>query len=380
MGFHSVAKLYLYLTHSTMIYSLGCDLAKDDFQVCLLRYALDEQTSQVVARKSFKNSRSGFKAFIRWTSRHSTGQPAPIRCTMEATGVYYEPLALYLADHHPEMHLSVVLPSSAKKYNASRGLRSKTDKIDAYGLALMGAERRLPAWGGIDRFWRTLRGLTRTRASLQKQITELNNQLHAHHHSGIQLPEVQQSLKRLIRQLRAEVTHLEELIRHHLASKPEYAYQIACLDSIPGVGLLTIAVILAETMGFEAFCSRSQLISFSGYDVVIQESGKWVGQPKISKQGSHYIRQAMYMPASAVVRSRKGPVWGLYQRLLSRHGVKMKAHVAVQKKLLSYMYFLWKKGEIYDPEKIVATQVLHQEKAAPPKGGATVDTSPALAL
>lgn len=361
-----------------MIYSVGVDMAKDDFEACLLKYHLHSQTSEILARKTFKNTSSGFKAFIRWTERHSKTQPAPLRCTMEATGVYYEPLALFLAGHYADIHLSVVLPSKAKKFNASQGLRSKTDKIDAYGLALMGSQNRRAAWGGIDPFWRTLRQMTRTKAELQDQRTDLTNKLHAQCHSGIQVTQVQQSLKRLIGQLKKEIEQLEQLIDDHLATRPEYAHRIDCMDSITGVGRKTIAPILAETMGFERFTSRSQLMSFSGYDVVIKQSGKWTGKPKLSKQGSKYIRKAMYMPATTVVRCKKGPVYQLYQRLLAKHGVKMKAHVAVQKKLLGYMYILWNRQERFDPGHIRSQQAYHNNVASP-EGEATVDTSLAVA-
>jgi transposase len=358
-----------------MIYSLGIDTSKDAFSACLQRYSLSEQTHQVIARKEFKNTLSGFKACMRWVDSHSRKHPGRgIRCTMEATGVYYEPFALFVAEHHRQIHLAVVLPSQAKKYSESRGLRSKTDKIDAYGLALMGAERNLPAWKGIDPFWRKLRALTRTRAELMDQRTQLRNQLHALKHSGRPEPEVEQSLSQCIDTISQQIDRLTQLIGNQLDSREELRPQIAYLKSIPGVGTLTVAAILAETNGFADFCKISQLISFSGYDVVIKESGKWSGKPKLSKQGSKYIRRAMYMPANVIVRSEQGPVYELYQRLCARHNVKMKAHVAVQKKLLSYMYFLWNKQQYFDPQKIRDQQARHQKKVAPPKGEATVDT------
>lgn len=360
-----------------MIYSLGTDVSKDEFSACLQRYKLTEQTYEVIARKTFKNTASGFKVCMRWTLRHTKKQPAPIRCTMEATGVYYEPLALFIEENHPQIHLAVVLPSQSKKYIQSRGLRSKTDKIDAYGLSLMGAERKLSAWKGIDPFWRRLRAMTRTRGNLLDQRTQIRNQLHAHNHSGASAPEVVQSLEECIDSLSRQIDRLSGLIRKHLKSRNELRLPIECLRSIYGVGMLTIASVLAETNGFEQFYSISQLISFSGYDVVIRESGKWKGKATISKQGSKYIRKAMYMPASTAIRG-ENPLQELYQRLLGKHNTKMKAHVAVQKKLLTYMYILWNKQERFDPQHIRRQQDYHNN-VAPPEGEATVDTSLAVA-
>jgi transposase len=361
-----------------MIYSLGIDISKDQFEACLQTYKLSEQRHQVVARKSFKNKPSGFKSCLKWVAHHMKDLEASLRVTMEATGVYYEPLALYIRKHHPQVHLAVVLPSKAKKYIQSRGLRSKTDKIDAYGLALMGAERKLSAWKGVDPFWRELRALTRTRANLMDQRTALRNQLHALEHSGIISPQAIESLQQCIQALTKQINTLTGRIYSQLRKRKELSQRIDCLKSIHGIGRLTIATILAETNGFKTFHSIGQLISFSGYDIVIRESGKWAGKPKLSKQGSNYIRRAMYMPATTIVGSAAGPVKELYERLLAKHNVKMKAHVAIQKKLLTYMYILWNRQETFDPQKIRALQAYHQN-VTPPEDEATVDTPPAAA-
>lgn len=361
-----------------MIYSSSADISKDEFSVCLIGYTLNNQSHQVISRKEFSNRLGGHKAFLNWLRRH-TPKESSLRVTMEATGVYYEPLALFLQEHAPDIHLSVVLPSKAKRYMQSRGLRSKTDKIDAFGLALMGAERMLSKWVGIDPFWRTVRQITRTRASLVEQRTQLRNQLHALQYSGHTGAEAESALCGVIETISEQIERLTQSLHQQLLSQKELAPNIERLRSIPGIGLLTIATVLAETDGLTRFSSVSQLISYSGYDVVIKESGKWMGKPRISKQGSKYIRQAMYMPASVIVRSGEGPTYELYQRLVNKHNIKMKGHVAVQKKLLTYIYTIWKNQQWYDPQVIVNQQKDPQKKVALPEGKATVDTSHAKA-
>jgi len=278
----------------------------------------------------------------------------------------------------------VVLPSQSKKFIQSQGFRSKTDKIDAKGLALMGAERLLDAWGGMDPFWRRLRAMTRTRAELMDERTALRNRLHALRHSGTTADQAMEALKACIKALTKQIDTLyRDICKAMRDDCKQLAGLIGYLRTIPGVGLLTIAAVLAETAGFKRFTSISQLISFSGYDVVIQESGKWAGQRQISKQGSKYIRRAMFMPASTVIRKKQGPLWEFYQRLRAKHdnNVKMKAHVAVQKKLLRYIYVLWNKQEAFDPQHIRSLQSHHDnvDKVSPPEGEATVDPSQAVA-
>lgn len=210
-----------------------------------------------------------------------------------------------------------------------------------------------------------------------EQRTALRNQRHALDHGGMQVPQARRSLQEAIQALTRQIDQLTSEVYSKLRSRKELRKSVGYLNSIPGIGRLTIAVVLAETNGFADFESIAQLISFSGYDVVIRKSGQWSGKPKISKQGSSYIRRAMYMPASTVVRSGEGPLKELYQRLVAKHDVKMKAHVAVQKKLLRYMYVLASKQEPFDPQHIRNLQEHHNNVAPSRKHSeeATVDTS-----
>lgn len=356
-----------------MFYSIGVDIAKDDFKASILVYKPVEQMEKVVASRMFANTTGGINQFEQWVGKQVAKRPAPVRCTMEATGVYYERLALHIYHELSDWALCVVLPNQARKFNESEGLKNKTDSIDAHGLSLMGARKKLAPWRGIKPFWSKLRQLTRTRSALVDQLTQLKNQLHALQHSGYTLDETIAILEDAVAGLQQQVSKLELLVTKHLASDEAISKKLGYLKSIPSVGQLTIATVLAETLGFEYFSSKSQLISYSGYDVKVIESGNYVGQRKISKMGNSRIRKAMYMPAGNILSRKVNPYYDYYSRLLNKHGIKMKAHVALQKKILSCMYFLWKKNEPFDPQKALIAPTL--KKVAPPKGEATEDTS-----
>jgi len=60
------------------------------------------------------------------------------------------------------------------------------------------------------------------------------------------------------------------------------------------------------------------------------------------------MRRAMFMPAFAVVKAKQTPFYNLYWRTFDKHKIKMKSYVAVQKKLLTTIYALWKKDEEYN--------------------------------
>ncbi len=115
------------------------------------------------------------------------------------------------------------------------------------------------------------------------------------------------------------------------------------------MGLQNLAVIVAETNGFTAFENVAQLVSYAGYDVVENQSGKRSGKTKISKKGNSHIRRCLHFPAFNMITYEVAPFKNLYERVYEKSKIKMKAYTAVQKKLLEFIYILWKKDEAFDP-------------------------------
>lgn len=330
-------------------YSLGLDVSKNDFHSCI---SVMEKDQRVVVKSShkFPNNREGFKSLDAWLQKHHKDKTVPLVITMEATGIYYEMVALYL--YKEGYRVSVVLPNKAKKYLQSTGIKSKNDKIDAQGLSRMGAEQRLDPWQPMEDYFYRLRLLTRQHQSLQELKTSIGNQLHAAEYSMYPDQMITDQLTTLLHTLGLQIKELEKAIGTHLENNAEVSDKVENICQIKGVGLLTVAVILAETNGFALFTSARQLVSYAGYDVVENQSGGHRGKTRISKKGNSRIRRILHMPAFvAVSRSeQKGPLYKLYERTLARHGLKMKSYVAVQKKLLVLIYSLWKSPTDYDPD------------------------------
>ena len=117
---------------------------------------------------------------------------------------------------------------------------------------------------------------------------------------------------------------------------------------IKGVGIITVATVLAETNCFEMFTNLPQIVSYAGYDVIENQSGKHVGKTKISKKGNSHIRRILHMPAFSVVSNGEPVFKNLYERVFDRTKIKMKGYVAVQRELLCLIYTLWKKNKKYE--------------------------------
>jgi transposase len=330
-------------------YSVGIDASSEDMKLSFSTIDEKQAVTEKASRK-FNNTLSDVQQSKDWIEKYRKDQSIPLVITIEATGTYYENFALFL--HKAGYHVSVVLASQARDYMKSCGLKSKTDKIDAWGLSRMGAERCLAAWQPLSEYIYRLRSLTRKRKQLNDVRTATLNQHHATQFSMYETNEVEEVNQGLAKQLDEHIKQIDVTIDQILQEQEGLKEKVELIvDSITGVGKLTLVTLLAETGCFELFESISQLIGYSGYDVIEDESGKRIGKTKISKKGNSYIRYALYMPALNVVRWKVKPFKDLYARVLERNPkLTKKANVAVQRKLLIILYTLWKKGEKFDPQ------------------------------
>lgn len=322
-------------------YSVGLDVSSADIHACFS--VIDSQQKvKVISSKVINNNSKGFEILITWIEKSRKIKELPLVIGMEATGIYHEECAYYL--HDKKYLVSVVLPNYAKKFLQASGLKSKNDKIDAKGLAQMFAERSFRLWQPLGKFYYQLRGLTRQQESLQEIKTGIKNQLESSSRAAFKNKDVIKQLNETIKFLEKQISEIEKKILAHIKSNNEIKEQVENVLTIKGVGIMTLAILLAETNGFLLFTNTRQLVSFAGYDIVENQSGRHRGKTKISKKGNGHIRRALFFPAFTAVSNKCKSLLDLYNRTFENHKIKMKSYVAVQKKLLVLVYTLWKKN------------------------------------
>jgi transposase len=327
-------------------YGIGVDMAMDKFQAAVC--SIDAAGLVVVkASRTFSNAPKGFAELLAWKERICP-EPVNQAFLMEATGIYHEALAGWL--HDQGCVVCVVLPNKAKEYKKSLGLRSKTDDQDARALARMCCEQHLPRWTPMSKAMYGLRSLTRQVEATSKEISRVKCRLHAQKRGLYPTKIVINCLTAQLRLLEKQKQHLQKEVAAVISSDAELKRKSEQICRIKGVGLQSVAVIIAETNGFALFENIAQLVSYAGYDVVENQSGKHKGKTKISKQGNSHIRRILHLPALNVVRYRQSPFVALYERIFEKSKQKMKGYTAVQKKLLVMIYTLWKNDVPYNPD------------------------------
>ena len=302
----------------------------------------------VIAQRKFDNNAQGHIDLRNWIEKKAKQKEIILRVCMEATGVYHEHVALYL--HKSGLQVSIVLANKSKQYMKALGLKSKNDKIDARGLAQMGAEQNLALWQPPAKEYYELRALCRHKERLENMMTDIRNQLESVTHSAFPNEQIINSLEELMKGLKKEAKSIRKQIEAMVNdTETDIGQKAELVMSIPGVGPLIAATVLSETSGFALFNNQRQLVSYSGYDVIENQSGGRKGKRKISKKGNSHIRRLMHIGAWQMVMQDVTHLKKLYERVFERTGVKMKAYVAVQRKLLCLIFALVKKGEKFDP-------------------------------
>lgn len=325
---------------------VGIDVSQKELDVSLGHMDAEASTF-IYAYKTFLNTEKGFTAMLLWIKKQ-TDVESPLRFVMEATGVYHEALAYFLSNK--TYSVSIVMPNKITNFFRTLEGKTVTDKSMSAAIALFGLEKKLEDWTPPKKVFRELRQITRERDQLICERTMLKNQLHAEETEAYPSVLTVKRIKARIKLINSQLKDTLSEINGYIRKDASISESIKLITSVPGIGVLTGAIILAETNGFELIRSKKQLTSYAGLDVKEKESGTSVkGKPRISKRGNRYLRKAMYMPALAAIRHSER-YKAIFSRIVARNGIKMKAGVAVQRKLLEMAYTIYKTRKPFEAD------------------------------
>ena len=325
---------------------VGIDISKDSFYAC---YKIKNQDGSISIKgtQSFKNTRVGMKAFLLWCAKRDKTPDCPAIHVMEATGVYYEELAYFLYNNNKKV--SVHLAQKLKYYAKSNNLKTKTDKVDSKMIAAFGIEKSIldiGLWIPPSKAFKIIRDLSREHSRLKQNLSAAKSQLHALNHTYKTYKKVIKMKKKMISFYEKQLKTIEQEMKRLVALDEDLNIKVKNIETVKGLGFITIIKVLSEVNGFLLFKNIGQLVSYAGLDVIEKESGKYKGKTKISKKGNARIRAALYMPAMAAAKHNT-TLKTFYERINQERTIKKQGLVAVMRKLLILIYTLWKKETVY---------------------------------
>jgi transposase len=315
-----------------MKHILGIDVAKAKLDVALLL------PNGKVRSKVVDNTPAGFVELSAWLAKHG-GTDLPV--CLEATGIYWEAVAEYLAD--AGCTVSVVNPARIKAYGVSRQVRTKTDAVDARLIAEFGASQSPEPWIAPSPAIRELRALVARRETLVVLHTQEHNRLLVARDS------VRRDIEAHLQHLGRAIAEIEAEIRRRIDDDPGLKEQRDLLDSVPGLGDKTIPVLLSFYGGPRRFDTARQAAAFAGLDPRQHESGSSVkAKPRLSKVGHAALRKALYMPAMVTLTRT---AWGraFRERLAATGKPPMVIIGAMMRKLVHVAFGVLKSGQPFNP-------------------------------
>jgi transposase len=308
---------------------IGIDVAQDEVVVAA-------RPCGVVTR--WTNDEAGRTALV---AELQAQRPALV--VLEATGGLEQAVAAALAA--ASVPTVVANPKQVRDFARGVGRLAKTDPIDAAILARFAEVVRPAVRLGADEATRALRALVvRRRQVRDARVADTQRLTRAD-------PVVRPFLERAIAAATAELTELEAAIAARLGLDPAWRAKRQVLQSVPGVGPVVAATLLAELPELGTLTTK-QLAALVGVAPRTTESGKHRGQATIGG-GRRGVRCALYL--AAVAARRWNPtVRAFYERLLAAHKPKKLALVAATHKLLGILNAMVRDGTLWQPPTIDA--------------------------
>lgn len=217
--------------------------------------------------------------------------PKGSRVLLEPTGRYHRLVVECARKAGHEVKL--VDPYAFSLYRRSLSPRASTDKICALLLARFAEKEweRVPEYKPLSKCLQRLKDLlemretqTQIRVALEQSMAEAKG-----------LPS---SSKRALRGLEQAVRDIELQIFTIVKSDPLFA-EFKAMD---GVGDLNAAALVWLFRAF-SFANSDQVVAFVGLDVRVRESGKFIGQRKLTKRGPRLMRRLLYCAANSLRRT-----------------------------------------------------------------------------
>ena len=315
---------------------VGVDIAATSFS------ALWRTEGQPASRATtFAQTPTGFAAFQQQLQATLVA-PAQTLIVLEATGSYWITLAVTL--HQAGYAVAVVNPAQLHNYAHSLPRRGKTDALDAEVCLRFAAERQPPPWTPPPAVYHELHQRLVTRDGLLTMRQQARKQRHALEQWPVRVSSVLRQLDGVIAECDQHIATLEREIAEVLADGA-WATSAALLRTIPGIGVITAAWLLVETLNFQLCPSPEQATAYAGLTPLPRESGTSVRRrAHLGHGGNRRLRTALYLATLAA--TQYNPVIQPFYARLRAAGKPMKvARCAAARKLLHVAWAVVTKGQ-----------------------------------
>lgn len=308
---------------------IGVDMSKDTFHVCF-----DDEKVKI-----FRNTKEGISTFVSELST-SGAQSETTIIGVEATGVYHLLFAQRVSQEG--WKLMIINPLITSRMMKTNLRQVKTDKSDAVSI------RKCLLTGVGYLYTETpevlaLKALVQEREALIGMRSMCKQRQHAHTYkqnaSGFALLE---NFTAPVETFTAQIRRIEKEFKKY--AKPTQKL----LGSIPGIGKVASATLVAYVGDIHRFSTPEKLTAYIGLDCRVHQSGTSIhGKGFITKRGNKYMRSLLFN-AAFVARQHNLTLKEYFEKKRKEGKHYFSAMCAVERKLIHLIYAVWKRGTPFE--------------------------------
>jgi transposase len=261
---------------------------------------------------------------------------------MEASGGYERSAHRRLSERG--LPVAIVNARRVRDFAKASGQLAKTDRIDAAVIARYGAFARPAPTPVADAASRELAELLAYRQRLVDEITARQQQL-----GHLETPRLCARAQADLTRLRRDKAEIEALLRQAIEGAPRLAREFALLTSMPGVGPILAATLLALLPELGSL-DRRQIASLVGVAPIAKDSGLKRGQ-RVVAEGRSAVRRVLYMAALSTSRTDSRCA-DFYRRLVATGKPPKLALVATMRKMIVTLNAIARSRQRYSPSPL----------------------------
>jgi transposase len=320
---------------------VGIDVAKDKVDACI-RAVSQQQT--------FPSTAEGRRDLIRWLGKYKV-----TKTVMEASGGYEREWAKAL--RQADIEVRIVDPKRVRDFARSAGQLAKNDAIDAEMIAWFAEIFTKAPDQAHDTARENLVQVVKARQSLLDLQTSLKNR---GEHAAPKV--VEQMQARLLKQIANEVAKLEVAIAAMIKAAPHLAELAEIIDSVPGLGKITSAGLVAAMPELGQVSNRiaAALLGAAPYD---DDSGKRRGDRHI-KGGRRKVRNLFYMACLGAATRHNPVIMAFYDRLIAKGKEPKVALTACMRKLICILNTMIARRQKWDPRRYELSEPARPQPSA----------------
>ena len=339
-------------------YFVGIDIASGTFTSAVGK--MGKKWEIAVRSAEFLNNNDGFPQYLKWLQAHGIKPTNSILC-MEATGVYNEKLAYFLAAH--QYRFAIEPPLKVKRSFPTAG--HKSDPVDSCQISEYAYRffDELTLWSPPEEIIEKIKILLAIREHCVGVKVGYKNGLHALKRKAVQVSLAMRKYEKLILETESEINEIEGEIKQLIALDASFQETVNLLDSVPGVGMLLATHVLVVLESAPTASTAKSLAAYIGICPYENTSGSSHRRSSTSRHYGPPGLRRILNTASTCVRTHNPQFREYFERKRAEGKKEKVIFNNISNKLIKIMMGVLRTRTEYVPE-YKSVRPFHQQTLA----------------